>query len=86
MKPKGPAIDATVITAVITFGRSSAGVRTVRMPMIGALTRGVKNANAPMITAAAGHGVVGESRNSGSGMATIASAASFSSGTFWVAC
>ena len=46
MKPKGPAIVATVITAVITFGRSSAGVRTVRMPMIGALTRGVKNANA----------------------------------------
>ena len=29
MKPSGPAIVATVITAVITFGRSSAGVRTV---------------------------------------------------------
>ena len=48
--------------------------------------QGMKNANTAMITAAAGHGVVGESRKSGSGMATIASAASFSSGTFWVAC
>ena len=85
MKPNGPAMVATVITAVITFGRSSAGVRMVRMPMIGALTSGVKNANAPMMPASRrATGCVGESRKSGSGMATIATAASFSSGTFCV--
>ncbi len=54
--------------------------------MIGALTSGVKNANAAMMTTAAGHGVVGESRKSGRGIRTIAIAASFSSGTFCVTC
>ena len=61
-------------------------MRTVRIPITGALTRGVKNAKAPRMTNATGQGVVGESRKSGSGMATIAKAASFSSDTFCVAC
>jgi hypothetical protein len=61
-------------------------VRTVRSPITGAFTSGVKNANPAMMIVAAGHGVVGESRKSGSGMATIATAASLSSGTFCVNC
>ena len=58
-------------------------MRTVSMPMIGALTSGVKNANAPMTTSARrATASSSESRKSGSGIATIATAASFSSGTF----
>ena len=86
MKPKGPAMVATVMKPVNAFGRSSAGVRMVRSPTIGALTSGTKKANTPMMSVATGHGVVGESRKSGSGMATIATAASFRSGTFCVTC
>ena len=71
---------ARVMNAVITFGRSSAGVRIVRMPTTGALTSGTKNANAATMSTATGHDVVGESRNSGSGTARIPTAASFSSG------
>ena len=57
MKPSGPAIVATVMTAVITFGRSSFGVRTVSMPRIGAFTSGEKNANAATTTIAAPQGI-----------------------------
>ena len=86
MKPNGPAIVASVMKAVSTFGRSSAGVRMVRRPTTGALTSGTKNAKAARMRTATGHDVVGERRNSGSGSATIPKAASFSSGTFCVAC
>ena len=52
-------------------------MRTVSMPTIGAFTSGEKNANAATTTSAAPHGIAVESRKSGSGIATIANAASF---------
>ena len=77
---------ATVSTAVITFGRSAAGVRTVSTPMIGAFTSGMKNAKAPTTTIATPHGIEIESRKSGSGIATIANAASRSRSALCASC
>ena len=74
------------MTAVITFGRSAAGVRTVMIPMTGALTSGVKNANAPTTTIAAAHGIEMPSRKSGSGIATIETVASLSRSVLRASC
>ncbi len=45
------------------------------MPIIGALTSGVKNEKAPTTTTTAGHGRTIDRSHTGSGIATIASAA-----------
>ena len=84
--PIGPASDATVITDVITFGRSAAGVRTVSTPMIGAFTSGAKNPKHASTTIAASQGIGTESSHSGSGIATIATAASLSRSAFCASC
>ncbi len=84
--PSGPARLATVITAVMTFGRRAAGVRTVRIPRIGAFTIGWKKPIPPITIIAACQGSPVASRKIGSGSATTPTAQSLTSSTFCVSC
>src|SRR5207253_8601593 len=80
-KPNGPMMLEIVITAVITFGRSASGVRTVITASIGALTSGAQEPNAANTATTRAHGIWTASSQSGSAITRIAVAASRRSGT-----
>jgi hypothetical protein len=87
-KPSGPITTEIVITAVITFGRSASGARTVRIASTGALTSGAQRPKAASTTVTAGHGSVIASSHSGTAMprmATPASVVSLTRRTTWAA-
>src|SRR5262249_58161422 len=84
--PSGPTIPEIVMNAVITFGRSAVGVRTVSTAIIGAFTSGAQIPNEEMTTITLHHGIGTMSSQSGRDMATMAIAASLSSGTFRTTC
>src|SRR5262249_25152612 len=81
-----PTRPETVISAVTTFGRNAVGVRTVTTATIGAFTSGAQTPNAEMTTITLHHGIGTMSSQSGRDIATIATAASRSSGTFRTTC
>src|SRR5919204_3097783 len=79
--PAGFASVTTVNSAVITFGRSAAGVRTVITPIIGAFTNGRKRPNTNSVAATPSHGRCATSTQSGIADAKIATPAVLSSGS-----